>query len=88
MKVSISEARKRLPQLVRQIRTAADTTVRITVHNQVVAELRAAQPQPEPGAAARALMQLMSQLPKHRGKKTRVSSRAKDYLYRRGGARR
>ena len=48
MKLSISEARKRLPALVRKVRRDADASVQITVHDEVVAELRAAQPEPEP----------------------------------------
>lgn len=63
MKVSISEARRRLPELVRQIRKDAGTTVLITVRDEVVAELRAALPEPEPGAAAGKLLELMPKLP-------------------------
>jgi prevent-host-death family protein len=81
MKLSISEARKRLPALVRQVRTGDDVSVLITVHNEVVAELRAAQPEPLPGAAARKLMDVMKDLPRHRGKKTSVSTNVKTHLY-------
>lgn len=81
MKLSISEARKRLPALVRQVQQDAGTSVQIMVHDEVVAELRAAQPEPEPGAAAKKLLQLMKRLPKHRGRKTRLSSHVKKYLY-------
>lgn len=81
MKLSISEARRRLPELVRQFRKNAGAKVEITVHDEVVAELRAALPEPEPGAAAKKLLELMRKLPKHRGAKTRVSSRVKQYLY-------
>ena len=69
MKLSISEARKRLPELVRQVRKDAGAKVEITVRDEVVAELRAALPEPEPGAAAKKLVALMRRLPKHRGKK-------------------
>ncbi len=85
MKVPISEARRRLPELVRQVRKDAGTSVLITVRDEVVAELRAAQPEPEPGAAARKLLELMAKLPKPRGRKTRVSSRVKEHLYGRRG---
>lgn len=81
MKLSISEARKRLPALVRRVRRNAGASVQITVHDEVVAELRAVQPEPEPGAAAAKLLELMANLPKHRGRKTRISSRVKDHLY-------
>lgn len=81
MKLSISEARKRLPELVRQVRKDAGAKVEITVRDEVVAELRAALPEPEPGAAARKLRDLMRRLPKHRGTKTNVSGHTKEYLY-------
>jgi len=85
MKLSISEARRRLPELVRQVRKDAGATVQITVRDEVVAELRAALPEPEPGAAARKLLELMRKLPKQRGRKSDTSSRVKEYLYRRAG---
>src|SRR5438046_1351229 len=59
MKLSISEARKRLPELVRQVRKDAGAKIEITVRDEVVAELRAALPEPEPGAAAKKLVALM-----------------------------
>jgi len=82
MKISISEARKRLPELVRQVRKDAGRSVQITVHDEVVAELRAAQPEPEPGAAAKKLLELIQKLPKNRGRKTTISSHVKEHLYR------
>ena len=84
MKISISEARRRLPELVRQVRNDAGATVQITVRDEVVAELRAALPEPEPGAAARALLELARKLPRarrRRGRPTDVSARVKEYLY-------
>lgn len=85
MKVSISEARRRLPELVRQVRKDPGASVEIAVRDEVVAELRAALPGPEPGAAARKLLELMRKLPRHRGRKTSVSSHVKEHLYRSGG---
>jgi hypothetical protein len=55
--------------------------VQITVRDEVVAELRAALPQPEPGAAAKALLELMQKLPKHRGPRRNISGHVKDHLY-------
>jgi len=81
MTISISEARRRLPELVRQVRKDAGKSVQITVHDEVVAELRAVQPEPEPGAAAKRLLELMEKLPKHRGRKTTTSSHVKERLY-------
>ena len=81
MRLSISEARKRLPELVRQVRKDAGPTVEIMVRGEVVAELRAALPEPEPGAAAKKLVALMRRLPKHRGRKTDLSRHVKKHLY-------
>ena len=77
----ISEARRRLPELVRQVRKDPGTTVLITVRDEVVAELRAALPEPEAGAAARSLLELMRHLPRRRGARTDVSSKVKAHLY-------
>ncbi|HEU5409332.1 MAG TPA: hypothetical protein VFU48_16310 [Nitrospira sp.] len=64
MKLSISEARKQLPALVRRVQQDAGTRVQITVHNQVVAELRTVQHDFVPGAAATKLLGIMNRLPK------------------------
>jgi antitoxin (DNA-binding transcriptional repressor) of toxin-antitoxin stability system len=85
LKIPISEARRRLPELVRKVRKDKGITVQITVHEEIVAELRGALPEPKPGAAARKLRDLMQVLPQHRGKKLDTSRHAKDYLY--GGRR-
>ena len=80
-RVSISEARRRLPELVRQVKQDQGSVVQITLRDEVVAELRAALPEPEPGAAARALLELMSKLPKHRGPRRNISGHVKEHLY-------
>jgi antitoxin (DNA-binding transcriptional repressor) of toxin-antitoxin stability system len=81
MKLSISEARKKLPDLVRQVRKDTGIKFEITVHDEVVAELRGTSPEPEPGAAAKKLFRAMRKLPKYRGRKTKVSEHVKKYLY-------
>ena len=48
-RVSISEARRRLPQLVRLVKQDRGSVVQITVRDEVVAELRAALPRPSLG---------------------------------------
>jgi hypothetical protein len=55
----------------------------VIVRDEVVAELRAALPQtePEPGAAVRALLELMNKLPKHRGRRRKISDHVKEHLY-------
>jgi antitoxin (DNA-binding transcriptional repressor) of toxin-antitoxin stability system len=88
VKVSISEARRRLSALVRQVRKDQRTTVQITVRDEVVAELRAALPAPKPGAAARKLVELMARLPPARGQRTDVSRHVKEHLYGVGARRR
>ena len=85
MKVSISEARRRLPELVKRVRKDAGATIQITVHDEVVAELRSAQPEPEPGAAGRAMLALIAKLPKPKGPKRNISGHANEHLYGPGG---
>ena len=81
MTISISEARQKLPELVRRVRRDPGTTIQITLRDEVVAELRAPDPEPEPGAAARKLLEVMERFPNARGRKTAVSSRVKEHLY-------
>ena len=71
-------------EITRASSTSAKGTgikVEITVRDEVVAELRAAMPEPEPGAAVKKLVQLMRRLPKHRGRKTNVSEHINEHLY-------
>lgn len=73
--------------MVRHVRKDTGAKVEITVRDEVVAELRAALPEPEPGAAARKLLEVMRRLPKRR-RKTDVSTRVNEYLYGLGGKKR
>ena len=86
MKVPISEARRRLPELVRQVRKDLGSVVQITVRDEIVAELRASLPEPEPGAAGRALLEVLRKLPKRPGRQINVAAHAKAHLYGDGGA--
>lgn len=83
MKLSISEARKRLPSLVKTVQKDPAATVQITVRDEPVAELRAVQAGPEPGAAARKLLELRKRLAKKglKARRSDVSTRVKEYLY-------
>lgn len=81
MKVTVTEARQRLPELVRRVKGDADFRVQITVHGDVAAELRASPKAAPAGAAARRLKEVMAQLPEHSGKKRRVSERVNEHLY-------
>ena len=85
MKIPIGEARRRLPELVRQVRKDPGSAVQITVRDEVVAELRAALPEPEPGAAGRALLEALRKLPKRRGRRIDAAARAEEHLYGREG---
>ncbi len=85
--MSITEARRRLPELVRKVKHDGGSVVQIMVRDEGVAELRAPLPEQGPGAAARALLELARKLPKPRRRRARptdVSTHVKDYLYGRG----
>lgn len=81
MKLTVSEARQKLPELVRRVRADADLRILITVHGDTAAELRACPPEPAPGAAARRLKELMADLPGSGGRKRRVSEEVGKHLY-------
>jgi antitoxin (DNA-binding transcriptional repressor) of toxin-antitoxin stability system len=59
----------------------AGVSVKITVHDEVVAELHAVRSESEPGAAAKQLLRVMARLPEPRGRKTTVSSHVKAHLH-------
>ena len=82
MRVPISEFRRRLPALVRELQRDPTEYVEITVREEAVAELRSLQPAPAPGEAARRLLALARQM-RTRGAKAPqdVSRRADAYLY-------
>jgi antitoxin (DNA-binding transcriptional repressor) of toxin-antitoxin stability system len=84
--IPISDARRQLPRLVRRLQRDPGTIYTITVRNEAVAELRAAPPGPEPGAAARKLLEIIARIPKPRRKtRTNISTRVKQHLYGKGG---
>lgn len=79
--ISITEARKRLPGIIKSLKISPDSVFRITVHDEVVAEIRSPQ-KVNPGEAADKLLQLRkkSRLP---GKKYEepISDNVKEHLY-------
>ena len=81
MRLSISEARQKLPELVRRVRGDHDLRVLITVHGEVAAELRASVPRPPPGEAAARLKELMDALPPSKTRRGRVSESVGEHLY-------
>ncbi len=79
--ISISEARKTLPSLIKSLKNSPETVYQITVHNEVVAEIKKP-PMVKPGEAAAKLLELRK---KTRGKEKRyrvpVSENIKEHLY-------
>ena len=84
--VSISNARKDLPKIIKEIQKNPDTVFRITVRNEAVAEIRSAETLVAPGEAVRKLIHLRQKLSHSLSGKTRepISRRVKEYLYVRG----
>lgn len=82
MQIPISEARAKLPHLVKQIQREPGLTYEITIHDEVVAELKSPARFPRGGEAAKALLAIMERLPKSRSrKKVDVSENVKSHLY-------
>ncbi len=79
--ISISEARKRLPSIIKSLRTAPDTVFQVTVHDEVVAEIRTS-PMVKPGEAAAKLLKLRKKATgKPASRKYPVSENVKGHLY-------
>jgi len=78
--ISISEARKRLPGIIKSLKASPDTVYQITVHNEVVAEIRTP-PRIKPGEAAAKLLELRKKLGPKKYKTRPVSENIKKYLY-------
>lgn len=84
--VSISNARKDLPKIIREIEKHPEAIFMITVHNETVAEIRSARTMVEPGEAVQKLLRLRKKLSsgvKEQSKEP-ISQRVKDYLYSKG----
>ena len=77
--ISITEARKKLPSILRSFKASPDAVYQITVHDEVVAEIKKP-PTVKPGEAAAKLLDLRKHLRPKR-KKYRISESVKDYLY-------
>jgi len=79
--IPISEARKRLPGIIKSLRKSPDTVYQVTVHNEVVAEIKSP-PALKPGEAAAGLLKMRKKLkPKRRGYKLPMSENIKEHLY-------
>lgn len=81
--VSISNARKDLPKMIREIQRNPEAVFKIRVRNETVAEIRSVKRMVQPGEAVRKLLHLRQKLSRTLGTKTRepISRRVKDYLY-------
>jgi len=84
--VSISNARKDLPKMIKEIQKNPETVFKITVRDEPVAEIRSAKAMVQPGEAVRKLIQLRGRLshPIKGQSKEPISQRFKDYLYLQG----
>ena len=82
MQIPISEARARLPQLIKQLRQDPSLSYQITVHQEIVAELRAPSQLPPGGEAAKQLLAIIDQLaPASAGEKIDISTHVNEHLY-------
>jgi hypothetical protein len=81
--ISISDARKDLPKMLKEIQRNPGTVFKIAVRSETVAELRAATPMVSPGEAVRKLIQLRKDFSlADRGKrKVTISKNVKEFLY-------
>jgi hypothetical protein len=81
--VSISNARKDLPKMIKEIQKNPATVFKIAVRDETIAELRSARTLIQPGEAVRNLIRLRRRLSRPiRGKtKESISENVKDYLY-------
>lgn len=79
--ISISEARKKLPSIIKKLKEAPDMVYQVTVRDEVVAEIKTS-PKIKPGEAAARLLSLRKQnRKKSRTKKYPVSENVKGHLY-------
>ncbi|MEW6068480.1 MAG: hypothetical protein AB1610_09345 [Nitrospirota bacterium] len=79
--ISITEARKRLPSIIKSLKTSPDAVYQVTVHDEVVAEIKRP-PIVKPGEAAARLIDLRRKSRiKKTGYKMPVSENIKEHLY-------
>ena len=79
--ISITEARRRLPSIIKSLKDSPDTVYQVTVHDEVVAEIKRP-PAIKPGEAAAKLLGLRKKVGA-RGKryKTPISENIREHLY-------
>jgi hypothetical protein len=82
MRIPISEARARLPQLIKQLREDPSLRYEITVRQEIVAELRSPVQLPQGGEAAKQLLAIIDQLPPvPAGDVINISTHVHEHLY-------
>ncbi len=84
MKIPITEARRKLPGLLKMVQNDPTTTIEITVRDEIVAELRAPKPVSEkPSEAAKTLLSLRKKLARQglTAQQSDLSSHVKESLY-------
>lgn len=77
--ISITEARKRLPSIIKSLKSSPDTIYQITVHDEVVAEIKTPL-KIKPGEAAAKLLELRKRIGPKKYKTKPVSENIKKYL--------
>ncbi|NWG02526.1 MAG: hypothetical protein HXY44_06700 [Syntrophaceae bacterium] len=84
--VSVSNARKDLPKIIKEIEKNPEAIFMITVRNETVAEIRSARTMVEPGQAVQTLLRLRKKLSSGMKEQPKepISQRVKDYLYPKG----
>lgn len=82
--ISITEARKRLPGIIKSLKKSPDRVYQITVHDEVVAEIKTPL-MIKPGAAAAKMLELRKRA-KKRTRAVAVSENIKEYLYGKRGS--
>jgi antitoxin (DNA-binding transcriptional repressor) of toxin-antitoxin stability system len=79
--LSITEARKKLPSIIKSLKTSPGTVYQITVHDEVVAEIKTPA-SISPGEAAAKLLAMRKKLkPKRKGYILPISENIKEQLY-------
>lgn len=80
--ISITEARKRLPGIIKSLKESPDSVYQITVHDEIVAEIKTP-PMIRPGEAAARMLALRKRSGASKGKRPAeaISENIKEYLY-------
>lgn len=77
--IPISEAKKKLPSIIKSLKTFPDTVYQVTVHNEIVAEIKKPS-MVKPGEAAAKILELRKKAVR-KIRKCPVSENIKEYLY-------